>query len=150
MHITNQLALQQLATSLNLPSGCYLVVTAHDELSFDVICTATTKVFGTFIPNPYSGPTPDMDTLVINAESTWEIGDGRAAVVAFGKTLFAGDGPVDFEAMGFVMSCLQYGECDDGEFRVAKGIAWLDTIPSIRKWADVGQYVVALPAACNQ
>lgn len=131
MHITNQLALQQLATSLNLPSGCYLVVTAHDELSFDVICTATTKVFGTFIPNPYSGPTPDMDTLVINAESTWAIGDGRAAVVAFGKTLFAGDGPEDL-------------------FRAAKGLAWLDTIPSIRKWADVGQHVVALPAACNQ
>jgi len=74
-------ALQQLATSLNLPAGCHLVVTAHDELSFDVIFIATTQVFGTFIPNPYSGPKPDMDTLVTNAESTWEIGDGRAAVV---------------------------------------------------------------------
>jgi hypothetical protein len=138
-------ALQQLATSLNVPAGCYLVITVHDELSFDVVCQATALVFGTFIPCPW--PTPDMDTLVINATSTWQIANGMSAIVAFGKSLFANDVTmVDLTSMGFVKSCLKYGECDDGKFRAEKGLAWLDTIASIRKSADIGQFVVALPA----
>ena len=139
---------QELADRLNLPKNCHLVITAHDELSFDVVCRDTGKVFCTFVPLPW--PKPDIDTLVIDGESTWSIPNGRDAIVAYGKMLFAGDEAIDFESLGFVQSCPPPDVCDDGEFRAEKGLAWLDDINAIRGWCDMRQYIIALPSSSRQ
>ena len=134
---------------MNLPKNCHLVITAHDELSFDVVCRDTGKVFCTFVPLPW--PKPDIDTLVINGESTWYIPNGRDAIVAYGKMLFAGDEAIDFESLGFVESCPPPGDDDDdGEFRAEKGLAWLDDINAIRGWCDMRQYIIVPSSADNQ
>lgn len=138
-------ASQELADRLNLPPNCHLVITAHDELSFDVVCRDTGKAFCTFVPLPW--PKPEIDTLVINSESTWSLPNGREAIVAYGKMLFGGDEEIDFESLGFVESCPRFGECDDGEFRAEKGLAWLDDIRAIRGWCEIFQYVIALPSS---
>ena len=139
---------QELADRLNLPKNCHLVITAHDELSFDVVCRDTGKAFCTFVPLPW--PKPDIDTLVIDGESTWSIPNGRDAIVAYGKMLFADDEAIDFESLGFVQSCPPPGVCDDGEFRAEKGLAWLDDINAIRGWCDMRQYIIALPSSSRQ
>lgn len=115
------------AIALNLPPNSYIVITAHDEISVDIVCRDTGLTRGAFTTLYDVG----YEHMSFNAESNLRIPNALPALAKVMRAWSMDDPAFVKIAQG-------------GETRMP-GYEWLDNVKAIRNGGDLGQFISEFP-----